>query len=139
MVDLVLDTGALVALQRDQRRLRALVKLAQEESRILRTTAPVLTEFLGRSPRELRRAAAYVSSHLEASSVDETLARRAALLLRAVLDAGGRADPSAIDALVAAEAEDKTAAIVFEGDRADLIALAQASGVIELRELTELA
>lgn len=133
------DTGALVAMQRDLSRLRALLQLAREEERALWISPPVLTEFLGRSPRELRRAAVYVSSQLEATSVDETLARRAAALMQATLDAGGGADPSVIDALVAAEAEHKGAALVFDGDRADLEALALASGSVEIKALSELA
>lgn len=137
--DLVLDSGALVALQRDLGRLRALIRLAHEEERTLRTTAPVLTEFLGHSPRRLRHSAAYVMSHLETSAVDERLARRAAALMHEALDAAGRAGPGAIDALVAAEAEDAEATIVFDGDRADLEALARACGGVEIKALSDLA
>lgn len=138
-MDYVLDTGALIALQRDRTRLLALVELAREERARLRVPAPALTEFLGHSPPSLRAAAAYVSARLEISSTAEAHARRAAALIQAALDARGRADPSAIDGLVAAEAELREAALVYDGDRADLAALAQASGAIELTALEELA
>jgi predicted nucleic acid-binding protein len=133
--DFVLDTGALVALQRDRSRLRALVRLAHEEGRVLRTSAPVITEFLGHSPRRARPTGEYVISQLTASDVSVPLARRAAALIQAVLDEGGRARPSEIDALVASEAETSGAALVFDGDRRDFEALASASADVEISEL----
>lgn len=136
--DLLLDTGALVALQRDRRRFMALVKLAREEGRALRTSAPVITEFIGHSPRRLRPAADYVASRFTVSDVTGSLARRAAALIQGVLDAGGRARPSAIDALVAAEAEATSAGLVFDGDRRDFEGLAEASAQLEVRELADL-
>lgn len=137
--DFVLDTGALVALQRDHARLRALVRLAHEERRVLRTSAPVITEFLGHSPRRARPAGEYVVSRLTASDVSVPLARRAAALIQAVLDQGGSARPSAIDALVASEAEATAAGLVFDGDRRDFEALASASAELDIRELKDLA
>lgn len=134
----VIDTGALVALQRERRRLLALLDAADARGLQLRAPAPVLTEFLGRSPRNLRRAADHVSSHLEVSTVGELLARRAAFLQRAAFDAGGRADPSAIDAIVAADAEAIGGWLIHDGDRADFEALADASGLIEVKQLREL-
>lgn len=136
--DVVLDTGALIALQRDLARFRALIRRAHEGERVLRTTAPVITEFLGGSPRGLRTAGEYVSSQLEVASVDHARARRGALLMQHALDAGGRAHPGAIDALVAAEAEASAALLVFDGDRAAFAALAEASGKIEPKALSEL-
>ena len=137
--DLVLDTGALAALQRDRKRLLTFVDVSAEQGRKLRTTAPVVTEFLGHSPRRLRAAAEHVLSHFRVASVDGASARRAAALTHSVLDAGGRARPSAIDALVAAEAEATGAVLVFDGDRRDFEALAHASAGLEIRELAELA
>ncbi len=136
--DLVLDTGALIALQRDLGRLRALIRRAAEGDRELRTSSPVITEFVGGSPRALRRAAEYVSAHLEIAPVDEALARRAASLTQAARDAGPRAAPSAVDALVAAEAEERSGAVLFDGDRADFEALARASGELEIVALSDL-
>lgn len=136
--DFVLDTGALVALQRDRRRLIALVMLARQESRALRTSAPVITEFLGHSPRRLRLAGEYVISRFSRADATETLARRAAVLIQAAIDDGGSARPSAIDALVAAEAEATDAGLVFDGDDADFEALARASGALEIQKLSEL-
>lgn len=136
--DFVLDTGALIALQRDRERLLALVKLAREEGRALRTSAPVLTEFLGHSRPERRLAGEYVSSRLSASDVSEQRARRAAALIQHARDVDPRARPSAVDALVAADAEATEAAVVFDGDRRDFESLANASGRLDLRELRDL-
>lgn len=136
--DFVLDTGALVALQRDRARLRALVRLAHEEGRVLRTSAPVITEFLGHSPRRSRPTGEFVISRLTASDVNVPLARRAAALIQETLDAGGKARPSAIDAILAAEAEATAAGLVFDGDRRDFEALASANAELEITELREL-
>ena len=139
MTGLVLDTSALIGLQRDLRRLRVLIRIASEDERSLRTTAPAITEFLGGTRGGARPAAQYVASKLGISPVDDTLARRAAALMQGALDAGGRARPSAIDALVAAEAERTRDAVVFDGDRADFEALADASGDLDLKPLAALA
>lgn len=139
MRDLILDTGALIGLQRDPRRLRALIRIAHEDERTLGTTAPVLTEFLGGSPPAARAVAVYIAAQLSVAAVDEMLARRAATLIQVALDAGGRARPGAVDALAAAQAERRSAALVFDGDHADFEALARASGTLEIRELRELA
>lgn len=133
----VLDTGALVALQRDRGRLLAVLDAAADVKLKLRAPAVVLTEFLGGSPRRLRPAADHVASYLEVDTVDEPLARRASVLLRRSLDSGGGGRPSAVDALVAAHAEALAGWLVYDGDRADFEALAAASGSIELRELQD--
>lgn len=138
MTSYVLDAGALVALQRDRRLLRALIRAAHEDGISLRTSAPALTEFLGGSPRRLRASADHLSSYLDVGAVDEERARRAAVLQRASLDAGARRTPGAIDALVAAEAEASEAWLIIDGDRAAFQALSDASGRLELRELGEL-
>lgn len=134
----VFDTAALVALQREPRRLRAFVQAARADGVTMRTTAPVLTEFLGGSPRGLRDAADHLTSYIEIDAVDEGLARRAASLQRGALDAGARKLPGAIDAIVAAEAEAVEAWLIIDGDRAAFQALSDASGDLELRELDEL-
>ncbi len=139
MKTLVFDTGALVALERDHVRLVALLDTAIKRHMRLRTTAPVLTEFLGAAPRARRESATYASSHLRIGTVDEDLARRAAYLRQRALDRStGRTRPSAIDALVVADAEAETGVVVFDGDRGDFAALADASGDLEIKELAEL-
>ena len=139
MRTLVLDTGALAAVQRDPVRFLALLDVAAERNLRLRTTAPVLTEFLGGSPRSLRARGAYVTSRLRVGAVDEHLARRAALLRQVALDqSAGRTEPSAIDALVVADAEVEGGLAVYDGDRADFEALVRASGEVEAKALTEL-
>lgn len=114
------------------------MELAHTRGRKLRTVAPVLVEFLGGSPRRLRPGAQYVSSLLEIGAADETLARRAAALRQRALDLAPETDPSAIDALVATEAELADATLVIDGDRAGFDALAQASGTLEVRDLSAL-
>lgn len=139
MKGLVLDTGALIALERDQSRLRTLLEQVRDRHYELRTTAPVLTEFLGGSPRARRPAAEYVCSKVRVAVVDEGLARRAARLRQLALDGASRASPDAIDALVSTEAETEAVALIIDGDRADFDALADASGAITVFDLAEIA
>ena len=127
MKQLVFDTGALIAVQRDLTRYRSLIRLAREHGVPLRTSAAVLTEFLGGSPRRSRAAASFVASRLVAGNVTGDRARRAALLQQGALDAGRSTDPDAIDALVAAEAEQHGGLLVIDGDRPAFEALAEAS------------
>lgn len=135
----VFDTGALVALQRERQTLLTIIDIAHEDGVRLRTTAPALTEFLGRSPRQLRGAGLHTISLFEIGTADEPLARRAALLQQGALDAGGRSSPSSIDALVAADAETVGGTLIYDGDRGGFEALAEASGRIELEALDELS
>lgn len=139
MRPLVLDTGALVALERSRARLLAILDTVSKRRIRLRTTAPVLTEFLGVSPRARRESAAYVSSHLRIGSVHEDLARRAAFLRQRALDRSeGKTRPSAIDALVVADAEAESGTVIFDGDRADFEILAAVSENVEIRGLSDL-
>lgn len=136
---LVLDTGALVALQRDRVKLRGLLQISADLGYDLRTTAPVITEFLGGSSPSLRGAAEYVCSRLRVAPVDEALARRAAALMQAAIAAAPRVRPSPVDALVAAEAERAEAEILLDGDQKDFEALSEWSDRIELIALNELS
>lgn len=136
--DLVFDTGALVALQRDLSALGALLKRAFEKERRLVVSAAVLAEFLGYSPRRLRASGEYVASHFQVADATEEQALRAALLIRGALNAGGKSRPSAVDALAAALAETTGAALVYQGDRPDFEALAAASDHLEIMELSDL-
>lgn len=137
--DLVLDTGALVALEREPTRLRTFLRKASEENLRLRAPAPTLTEFLGSAPKERRRNADHVASHLTVDPVDEAAARRAASLTRRALDQDPAARPSAVDALGIARAEAIDGLLVFDGDRADFEALASASGTVGIQDLADLA
>ena len=139
MRTLIFDTGALVALEQSRVRLLALMETAAVRRYRLRTTAPVLTEFLGAAPRASRESAPYTSSHFRIGSVNEERARRAAFLRQDALDKSvGKAKPSAIDALVVAEAEAEEGVVVFDGDRADFETLSQAAGTVEIKPLSEI-
>jgi hypothetical protein len=105
----------------------------------LRTSAPVITEFLGGSPPALRVTGEYICARLRVSAVDEALARRAAALAQSAARGAPRSGPSAVDALVSAEAERAGGVLVIEGDRKDFEALAGASRAFELVELSELS
>lgn len=135
---LVLDTGTLVALERGTARLRAFLQAASVRKAQLRVPASTLTEFLGHSPKQRRRQADYVASHLRIDPIDEALARRAGALTRRALDRGPKARPGAIDALGVAHAEALEGIFIFEGDRADFEALADASGSVEIVDLADL-
>ena len=135
----VLDTGALIALQRNRARLRDVLRASTELGYELRTSAPVVTEFLGGSPPALRAAGEYVCARLRVGPVDEALARRAAALTQSAARAAPRSRPSAVDALVAAEAERTAGVLVIEGDRKDFEALSDASRAFDLVELSDLS
>ncbi len=137
--DLVLDTGALVALEREPTRLRTFIRKASEENLRLRAPAPTLSVFLGNAPKQRRRSADHLASGLTIDPVDEAMARRAAALTRVALDQAPKTRPSAIDALGIARAEALDGLLVFDGDRADFEALAAASGAVGIQALSELA
>ncbi|MDE3113845.1 MAG: PIN domain-containing protein [Chloroflexota bacterium] len=138
MTDYVLDTTALVALERD--RTKAVNVLAEIDllGVALRTPAPALTEFLGGARPGRRAGATWIASALRVTPVDERQARRAALLQQRAKDAVPRAHPSAIDALVAAEAERAEALLIIDGDAEDFAALASVSGAFRVARLSEL-
>lgn len=134
----VVDTSALVALERDRGRMIRFLSEVKKQEGSLRTSAAALAEFLGGAPRERRAAAAWVSSALEIDPVDEDRARRAAALRQRAVDASPLADPSAIDALLASEAEHQEGVLVIDADRMDFSALAAASGAFTFAALADL-
>lgn len=138
MISYVLDTGALVALERDARRLRAFLQAADTQNATLRTSAPTLAEFLGNAPAERRRQAEHVASYLEVDPSDEAMARRGAVLMREAMDKAPDSRPSAVDALGLVDAEALEGLLVYDGDRSDFEALAQASGSARIVALAEL-
>lgn len=137
MREATFDTGALVRLQRERRKLKDVLQMAAEEEIALTTSAAALVEFLGGSPRSLRARADWIASRFEVAAITEVVARRAATLVRAARDTFPSASPGPIDALVVAEAERQGSVVVISGDRKDFEALA-ASGrprVIDLEAL----
>jgi len=117
-VTLVLDSGALVALERDERRMWVRLKAAQLEGDVPRTHAGVLGQVWRGSPRQARLSQAL--GGIDVLALDEPLGRAAGRLLAAA----GLAD--VIDAgvvLLAADGDD-----IVTADPGDLQRLASASG-----------
>ena len=114
---LVLDAGAVIALARGDRRLRALLDTAQRRGASVIVPASVLAETVrGNGPRDA--AINLVVNRLAPHPVvDDRLARAAGALM-------GRArSGNAMDAFVAAEAARQAPAVVLTSDPDDLAAL----------------
>jgi hypothetical protein len=117
-VSLVLDSGALVALERNERAMWVRLKAAQLEGDLPLTHAGVLGQVWRGSPRQARLTQAL--GGIDVRALDESLGRAAGQLL----GAAGLAD--VIDAavvLLAADGDD-----IVTVDREDLERLAEASG-----------
>lgn len=117
-MSLVLDSGALVALERNERAMWVRLKAAQLEGDLPLTHAGVLGQVWRGSPRQARLTQAL--GGIDVRALDESLGRAAGQLL----GAAGLAD--VIDAavvLLAADGDD-----IVTVDREDLERLAEASG-----------
>jgi hypothetical protein len=117
-VSLVLDSGALVALERNERAMWVRLKAAQLEGDLPLTHAGVLGQVWRGRPRQARLTQAL--GGIDVRALDESLGRAAGQLL----GAAGLAD--VIDAavvLLAADGDD-----IVTVDREDLERLAEASG-----------
>lgn len=117
-MSLVLDTGALVALERSERRMWVRLKAAQRAGDLPRTHAGVVGQVWRGGPRQARLAQALAG--IDVRSLDEPLGRAAGRLLAA----SGLAD--VIDASVVLLAIDGDE--IVTADREDLERLAAASG-----------
>jgi predicted nucleic acid-binding protein len=117
-VSLVLDTGALVALERDERPMWVRLKAAQIEGDLPRTHAGVLGQVWRGSARQARLSQALEG--IDVHPLDEPLGRAAGRLLAAA----GLAD--VIDAAVVLLATDGDEVVTV--DHGDLERLAAASG-----------
>lgn len=115
---LVLDSGALAALERYERRMWVRLKAAQATGEILRTHAGVLGQAWRGGPRQARLDQALAG--MEVHALDEPLGRAAGELLTAA----GLAD--AIDACVVLVAHDGDE--IVTADRKDLERLTAVSG-----------
>lgn len=93
-MNLVLDAGALIAIDRDDRRVAGLIELGRRAGAQLQTVAPVVTQVWRDGQRQARLAR--MLALIEVRSVGLTEARAAGELLAA----SGTAD--AVDALVTA-------------------------------------
>lgn len=117
-MSLVLDAGALVALERNERPMWIRLKAAQIEGELPRTHAGVLGQVWRGGPRQARLAQAL--GGVDVRSLDEAAGRSAGHLLAAA----GSSD--VIDAAVVLLAEDGDEIVTV--DRGDLERLAAASG-----------
>jgi hypothetical protein len=117
-VSLVLDTGALVALERNERPMWIRLKAAQLEGELPLTHAGVLGQVWRGGPRQARLSQAL--GGIDVRALDEPLGRSAGQLL----GAAGLAD--VIDAGVVLLAADGDEIVTV--DREDLERLAEASG-----------
>lgn len=118
-MSVVLDAGALVAIERDDRRIAALLKAELAAGRSPRTHGGVIGQvWRGGTGRQARLAKALEG--MEIVAIDDALGRRIGILL----GHSGRAD--VIDAGVVLIAEDGDE--VFTGDRLDLHDLAAVAG-----------
>jgi hypothetical protein len=117
-VSLVLDSGALVALERDERPMWVRLKAAQLEGDLPLTHAGVLGQVWRGGPRQARLSQAL--GGIDVRALDEPLGRAAGQLL------GAAALVDLIDAGVVLLAADGDEIVTV--DRADLEQLAEASG-----------
>jgi hypothetical protein len=117
-VSLVLDSGALVALERDERQMWARLKAAQLDGEVPLTHAGALGQVWRGGPRQARLAQALAG--IQVRPLDEPLGRAAGQLL----GAAGLAD--VIDAAVVLLAVDGDDIVTTDLD--DLEQLAAASG-----------
>lgn len=117
-MSLVLDSGALVALERNQRRMWVRLKAAQAAGDVPRTHAGVLGQVWRGGPRQARLAQALAG--MDVHALDERLGRSAGELLAA----SGLDD--VIDACIVLLAHDGDE--IVTADREDLEQLAAASG-----------
>jgi hypothetical protein len=117
-VSLVLDSGALVALERDERRMWVRLKAAQLDGEVPITHAGVLAQVWRGGPRQARLAQAL--GGIDVRPLDESLGRGAGRLL----GVAGLAD--VVDAAVVLLAADGDE--IVTSDLADLEQLAAASG-----------
>ncbi len=118
-MSVVLDAGALLAIERGDRRIAALLKMELAAGRSPRTHGGVIGQvWRGGAGRQARLAKALQG--VEIVAIDDALGRRIGILL----GRSGRTD--VIDAGVVLVADDGDE--VFTGDRADLRELAAAAG-----------
>lgn len=126
---LILDSGAVIALARGERRARAFLGRAVEEGTEVLVPAVVVAETIrGHGPRDaaFNRVLAAIDSVLPA---DDAVARTAGRLL------GAASSAETIDALVVATAIHAGGGGILTGDPADLRPLARGEPQISVHEV----
>jgi hypothetical protein len=116
---LVLDAGALIAFEREDRSIVARLQAAERDAIELRTTAIVLGQ-VWRDPTGRQARLARLLQRVQVRSIDEGLGRDAGVLL----GRAGTNDP--IDATVVLVASDGD--IILTSDAVDIAHLASAAG-----------
>jgi hypothetical protein len=117
---LLLDAGALIAVDRDDRSMMARLRVAHTTGTELRSTGIVIAE-VWRDPSGRQTRLARLLKAVDVRAVDEELGREAGVLL----GRAGRGEPA--DATIVAVA--KTGDAVVTSDPADIDALAEAAHV----------
>ena len=119
MSALVLDAGALLALERNQRATVARLRAAVRQHVDLRTTAIVLGQ-VWRNPEGRQARLARLLRAVEVRPVDEQMGRRAGVLLARA----GTSDPIDATVVLVAESGDR----ILTSDPADIQRLVAAAG-----------
>lgn len=118
-MNLILDAGALIAADRDDRRVAGLIELGRRAGAGLRTAAPVVTQAWRHGARQARLARLLAGTHI--APVDVAAAKAGGELLAA----SGTSD--AVDALLVGIA--RPGDQVLTGDVADIERLVAARGM----------
>lgn len=116
MQGLTLDTGALIALERANKRMRIALQAAHQDGRLITVPVPVLVEWWRGGQGRQR----HILDSVELEPLADSLAKLAGEGLSAVLQASPRGPtPSAVDAVVMASAAQR-GDIVYTSDFDDL-------------------
>jgi predicted nucleic acid-binding protein len=117
---IILDTGALIAVERCDRDLIALAKRERSAGRVPLTTGGVIAQYWrGGTGRQAETAR--LLKAVETVALDDALARRVGLLL------GSSATADVVDASIAVIAHDGDT--IYTADPSDLAALAESAGL----------
>ena len=119
MSALVLDAGAFVAVDREERTMMARLRVAQQAGLELRSTGVVITQ-VWRDASGRQANLARLLRSVDVKAVDEHLGREAGLLL------GRAGTQDAVDATVVAASQ--TGDRILTGDTKDITRLVEASG-----------
>ena len=126
MSALVLDAGALIAVDRNDRRVVAMLEVAQREGRDLRTNANVVAQ-VWRDPKGRQVRLARLLSGVDVRSITEEMGRAAGVLLGAeggdVVDASVVLIANSGDYIVTSDPIDIKQLIAASGSAAFVIAL----------------
>ena len=118
---IALDSGAVIALSRNDRGMRALLREARTDGALVIVPAPVLAEVLRGSRRD-----AAVHRILKAIDIERPMSASASRLAGKLLGRHQLSAKHTLDALIVATAIEHGASTIVTQDEADLTALAPA-------------